>query len=123
MSTQSTGASSPQTIQLLPTLGLSRLRQRNGVSLEQIADQTKISMRFLRAIESEDFDQLPGGLFATSYIRQYAATAGLDETDILAQFKEKTSPQEEAPIPRKTPAWETKNWFGRWLGIAANAPR
>ncbi len=123
MPRQSTGAPSPPKIQLVPSLGLSRLRQRNGVSLEQIADQTKISIWFLRAIESEDFDQLPGGLFSTSYIRQYAATAGIDETDILAQFKEKTSPVEEAPMPRKTPGWETKNWFGRWLGIAANAPR
>lgn len=123
MSSQSSGRSSPQKFKLVPTLGLSRLRERNGISLEQIADVTKISIGFLRAIESEDFEKLPGGLFSTSYIRQYAAAAGLDESDILAQHKEKTAPVENVPIARKGPGSETRGWFGRWLGIAADTPR
>lgn len=105
------------------SLGLCNLRQRRGVSLEDIAEKTKISIRFLRAIESEDFDQLPGGLFNTSYIRQYAAAAGIDERDVLAQYSEKTTPPAEGAIARKAPGSETKNWFGRWLGIAAHTPR
>ncbi len=122
MPSQSGGASSPQKL-LVPSLGLTRLRQRHGVTLEQIADKTKISIRFLRAIESEDFDQLPGGLFNTSYIRQYAAAAGIDESEVLAQYNEKTAPPGDVPITRKAPGSETKNWFGRWLGIAADSPR
>ncbi len=122
MPSQSSGASSPQKL-LVPSLGLTRLRQRHGVTLEQIADKTKISIRFLRAIESEDFDQLPGGLFNKSYIRQYAAAVGIDESDLLAQYNEKTAPPEDVPITRKAPGSETKNWFGRWLGIAADSPR
>ncbi len=107
----------------MPRLGLSRLREQNGVSLEQIADQTKISIGFLRAIEAEDFDKLPGGLFATSYLRQYAALAGIDESDLLSEYNLRTSPPKDAPIPRKQPGSETRTWFGRWLGIAAGTPR
>lgn len=123
MCSQSTGASSLPKLGLLPSLGLSRLRERNGVSLEQIADQTKISIGFLRAIEAEDFDKLPGGLFATSYIRQYAASAGIDESELLSQYSLRTGPPKDAPIPRKQPGSETRTWLGRWLGIATDTPR
>ena len=123
MPRKSGGTSPPSKPGFIGSLGLSKLRQRHGISLEQIAEQTKISIRFLRAIESEDFDKLPGGLFNTSYIRQYAAAAGIDESDVLAQYSEKTAPPDEGPATRKAPGSETKNWFGRWLGIAADAPR
>ena len=65
-------------------------RQRKGVSLEQIAEATKISIRFLRAIEAEEFEKLPGGIFATSYLRQYAASVGVDENALLGHFHAKT---------------------------------
>ena len=123
MPSKSSGASPPSKPGFIGSLGLSKLRQRHGVSLEEIAEKTKISIRFLRAIESEDFDQLPGGLFSTSYIRQYAAAAGIDESDVLAQYSEKTAPTEDGPATRKAPGSETRTWFGRWLGIAADAPR
>ena len=123
MPSQSSGASPPRKSTFIGSLGLAKLRQRHGVSLEEIAEKTKISIRFLRAIESEDFDQLPGGLFSTSYIRQYAAAAGIDESDVLAQYSEKTAPTAAAPQPRKAPGSETRNRFGRWLGIAADTPR
>ena len=54
-------------------LNLSVCREKRGVTLEQIAERTKISMRFLRAIEEGEYVKLPGGIFATSYLRQYAA--------------------------------------------------
>lgn len=123
MPSQSSGASPPPKPAFIGSLGLSKLRQRHGVSLEEIAEKTKISIRFLRAIESEDFDKLPGGLFNTSYIRQYAAAAGIDESDLLAQYSEKTGPPAEGAVARKAPGSETRNWFGRWLGIAADTPR
>lgn len=121
MASKTNGASSPATPKYVQSLGLSILRQKRGVSLEQIADKTKISIRFLRAIESEEFEKLPGGLFNTSYIRQYAAAVGFDESELIGQYKQKTSPAEQ-PLPdakRKSAASETRNWFGRWLGAAA----
>jgi cytoskeletal protein RodZ len=67
-------------------LGLAEMRRQRGLSLEQIADSTKISTRFLRAIESEEFDKLPGGVFNTSYIRQYAAAIGVPEESVLSLY-------------------------------------
>ena len=53
-------------------LGLASIRRNRGLSLEQISQDTKISVRALQAIESGEFKKLPGGIYNTSYIRQYA---------------------------------------------------
>jgi len=65
---------------------LAALRQSKGVTLEQIADTTKISIRFLRAIEDEEYDKLPGGIFNTSYIRQYARAIDQPETELVKYY-------------------------------------
>jgi cytoskeletal protein RodZ len=67
-------------------LGLSTIRRNRGVSLEQIADSTKISIRSLEAIEQGDFRKLPGGIYNTSYIRQYARAIEYDESALLAFY-------------------------------------
>lgn len=67
-------------------LGLTTIRRNRGISLEQIADSTKISVRSLEAIERGDFRKLPGGIYNTSYIRQYARAIDYDESAILAIY-------------------------------------
>lgn len=64
-------------------LGLDEIRRRKGLSLQQIADSTKISVFFLQAIEGEQFGKLPGGVFNRSYIRQYAAAVGISDAGLL----------------------------------------
>jgi cytoskeletal protein RodZ len=51
---------------------LAALRQSKGITLQQIAESTKISIRYLRAIEEGRLTILPGGVYSISYIRQYA---------------------------------------------------
>jgi cytoskeleton protein RodZ len=68
-------------------IDLPAVRQHKGISLRQIADTTKISIRFLQAIEEGDFDLLPGGIYNTSYIRQYARLIGYEETKLLAYYR------------------------------------
>jgi cytoskeleton protein RodZ len=72
-------------------LDLPALRQHRGISLRQIAETTKISIRFLQAIEEGDFKQLPGGIYDTSYIRQYAREIGFEETQLLAYYRAATT--------------------------------
>ena len=67
-------------------LALSTIRQNRGISLQQIADSTKISIRSLEAIEQGDFKKLPGGIYNTSYIKQYARAIDYDEGEILAVY-------------------------------------
>ncbi|MBS1857155.1 MAG: helix-turn-helix domain-containing protein [Acidobacteria bacterium] len=68
-------------------LGLSAIRRNRGISLEQIAESTKISVRSLEAIERGEFSKLPGGIYNTSYIRQYARAIDYDESAILAAYQ------------------------------------
>jgi cytoskeletal protein RodZ len=68
-------------------LGLATIRRNRGISLEQIAESTKISVRSLRAIEGGDFQKLPGGIYNTSYIRQYAKAIDFDEAELLAFYR------------------------------------
>jgi cytoskeletal protein RodZ len=70
---------------------LPALRQHKGKSLREIADSTKISIRFLQAIEQGDFEQLPGGIYTTSYLRQYAREIGFEESQLLAYYRSLTS--------------------------------
>jgi cytoskeletal protein RodZ len=67
-------------------LGLAIIRRNRGISLEKIAQSTKISVRSLEAIERGDFHKLPGGIYNTSYIRQYARAIDSDESAILAVY-------------------------------------
>ena len=65
----------------MPSFGeqLRRERELRKVSLEEIAEATKISVRYLRALEENDFSQLPGGVFDRGFVRAYAQFVGLDE--------------------------------------------
>ena len=65
---------------------LRKEREARGVSLEEISEETKISMRFLRAIEEEHFDLLPGGIFNKNFIRQYARYLRLDEETAVQNY-------------------------------------
>jgi cytoskeletal protein RodZ len=71
-------------------LGLATIRHNRGVTLEQIAESTKISIRSLEAIERGDFRKLPGGIYNTSYIRQYARAIDYDESELLAFYYKET---------------------------------
>ena len=75
-------------------LGLSTIRRNRGISLEKIAESTKISVRSLEAIERGEFHKLPGGIYNTSYIRQYARAIDYDESAILAVYHQAMSPTE-----------------------------
>ena len=78
-------------------LGLTTIRRNRGISLQQIAETTKISVRSLEAIERGDFRKLPGGIYSTSYIRQYARAIDYDETAILAVYhREMSIPEPDA---------------------------
>ena len=70
----------------ISALGLETIRRNRGISLAQIAESTKISVRSLEAIERGDFGKLPGGIYSTSYIRQYARAIDYDESAILSYY-------------------------------------
>jgi cytoskeleton protein RodZ len=65
---------------------LRREREARGIALEAITDSTKISSRHLNALEHEQFDRLPGGVFNRGIVRGYARVVGLDEETWVDRF-------------------------------------
>ncbi|MGA7235990.1 MAG: helix-turn-helix domain-containing protein [Bryobacteraceae bacterium] len=74
-------------------LELATIRKNRGITLEQIAKVTKIGVRTLEAIERGEFRKLPGGIYDTSYIRQYARAIDYDEDAILAEYRRARPPK------------------------------
>ncbi len=65
---------------------LKREREMRAITLEEIAEATKIGTRSLRALEEEQFDQLPGGIFNKGFVRAYAKFLGIDEEQAVADY-------------------------------------
>lgn len=61
-------------------------REAHGIALRDISEQTRISMRYLEAIESDDYRRLPGGIFNRSFIRAYAKFIGFDEHEAIEEY-------------------------------------
>src|ERR1039457_2768502 len=76
---------------------LRRERLRKDLGLEQISRETKISARLLDAIEKDQFELLPGGVFAKSFVRQYARFLGLDEEEMAAEVEKAINPVGDLP--------------------------
>jgi cytoskeleton protein RodZ len=79
---------------------LRREREMRGVSLDEISAATKISIRFLKAIEDEELASLPGGIFTRSFVRTYARYLGLDEERVLADCQLSGRQKPEVDIRR-----------------------
>ena len=65
---------------------LRREREIRGISLKEIADATKISRRFLEAIERNDHKTLPAPVFTRGFVREYARYLGLSTEDIVNRY-------------------------------------
>ena len=61
-------------------------REARGIALREISEQTRISIRYLEAIEADDYKRLPGGIFNRSFIRAYAKFVGVDEHEALEDY-------------------------------------
>ncbi len=65
---------------------LKRVRDKLGVSLEDIADITKVRIHFLRAIEEDDIERIPSLIFLKSFLRTYIQSIGLDADTITNRY-------------------------------------
>src|SRR5437016_7328299 len=81
-----------------------RARETKGISIDQIASETRISTRFLLAIENEEFHLLPGGIFNRGFVRTYAEKVGVDPEQAVADYERLAAAGEPAetaatPVP------------------------
>lgn len=91
-------------------------RQNRGVSLEDIAECSKISLFFLKAIEAGEFEKLPGGIYDICYLRQYAAHAGFPEAELIAFYHSRSA---AGTTPHHGAARKSRfaQLIAGWLGI------
>jgi cytoskeleton protein RodZ len=108
----------------LPSFGqrLKTEREKRAITLEQISSSTKIGTRMLQAIEDENFDQLPGGVFNKGFVRSYARHVGLNEDQTVADYLEAigegpsslAEQKLEIAVPSSAPATRPQIAWG-WL--------
>lgn len=76
---------------------LKQSREEKGVSLQEIAESTHISIRFLQAIENDAYDVLPGGVFNRAFVRKFARQVGFDEEQAVNLYQEQWQEQGGEP--------------------------
>jgi len=78
---------------------LQTARKALNISLEQAAQQLRLDVRLLKAIEADDFAALPGAAYAYGYLRSYTKLLKIQEEEILRRFLEKSQVDSNALIP------------------------
>ncbi|HEX5716557.1 MAG TPA: helix-turn-helix domain-containing protein [Thermoanaerobaculia bacterium] len=108
---------------------LRRQREMREISLRDIADRTKISLRYLQAMEDDRFDLLPAPIFAKGFLREYARYVGLSPDDVVNHYlsvQQKGTSEEEGVRKDSTLAGQrptrprpVRNWtYGLFLALA-----
>ncbi len=95
---------------------LKRERELREVKLEEVSTATRISPRFLEALENENWGKLPGGVFGRGFVRSIARYLGLNEESLLAEYDlargENLNPPLTRPEDRIPPP-------PRWIPVVA----
>lgn len=81
-----------------------------GVSLEEISLATRIAPRFLTALENEQWEKLPGGVFNRGFIRSVAHYLGLDEDSMVAEYALHTKGRAEPGVVADPPDEPESQW-------------
>lgn len=87
---------------------LRQARELKGITLEQVSRKTKISVKYLESIESDQYDVFPSHTYAKGFLRAIAKIVGLDPVLITRQFEEEVAPR---PVPIQ-PTVDTGNSQG-----------
>ncbi len=90
---------------------LRQAREARGLSLEELAQATKIRKTFLEALENEDWESLPAEIYVRGYVRCYAEVVGLNPEEVLKRLPSGgpspfTSPESQA-LPLRS-SWKSR---------------
>ncbi len=89
------------------TLGkfLRDTRESAGIDLRDAAQQTRISIQYLKALEKEDFSKLPGAVFVRGFLKSYGKFLHLDEAEVMGRYAEtqQTPPPPSGAVAQAPP--------------------
>lgn len=91
---------------------LRQAREERSLSLEEVAESTRITVQNLAAIEEDRFECFPNRVYARAFLRDYANFLGLDSQALLEQYEEARASTPEPPIAAKIPPRRTARLFG-----------
>ena len=97
---------------------LRRQRELREISLREIADVTKISIRYLEALERDRFDVLPAPVFARGFLREYARYVGLNPDEVVNSYISVQQPidtEEEATRAQRHRSLGNRRWVTAWV--------
>ncbi len=82
------------------TLGekLKQARESRGITISEVAEQTRISSLYLESIENNDYRGLPGGIFNKGFVKSYAKYVGINEQDALQDYAQLIAEQGESNV-------------------------
>ncbi len=80
---------------------LKEIREEKGISLEEVAEKTKIPLRFLQAIENGRWEELPEEVYLRGFIKTYAEVLGLDGKKFVDNYKRSQSQEVTPDVPEK----------------------
>src|SRR3954453_7925250 len=102
------------------TLREARMRQK--IDITEIEAKTKIRAKYLRAMENEEFDLLPGTTFAKSFLRTYAEALGLDAHRLVEEYRSQYEPRDEGDLPPLAGQAGRRARGGRYRGPSRRGP-
>jgi transcriptional regulator with XRE-family HTH domain len=73
---------------------LRRERERRGITLRTIADQTKVAAPLLEGLENDDLSRWPGGIYRRAFVKAYATALGLNADEVVQRFEREHPPEE-----------------------------
>lgn len=77
---------------------LRQQREMREIHLNEISDRTKISLRYLRAMEQDNFELLPGLIFVKGFLREYAKYVGLNPDEVVNFYLSTQEPEDTADV-------------------------
>lgn len=82
------------------TLGekLRQAREERGITLGEVAEQTRISPMYIESIENDDYRSLPGGIFNKGFVKSFAKYVGVDEQEALQDYMSLNANQVIQPV-------------------------
>src|SRR3954471_6870435 len=98
----------------MPEIGetLRETRMRRHVDMSEVESATKIRAKYLRALENEEWDLLPGPTFVKTFLRTYAEYLGLDARSLVEEYRQRyETPATSELTPLRPP------------GLGGGAPR
>lgn len=98
---------------------LKRVREEKNISLEEIAEATKIRVKYLEAIENEQFDLLPGAVYAKGFVNTYIRYLNIGDWPEVVEIMQHSVPRPSAvPIVPEEPQTEAEHHLSRSAGRA-----